>query len=245
MAENGFTSQMGDWTMANWHRFDNREAMVTALKSVISDRLSAAVATGRRASWAVSGGSTPAPLFQAMRNGLLPWGSIDVALVDERWVPLDHPRSNEAFVAANLQGGEAAAVTIAGMKTDHAVAVEAATAVNLRYSRLVQPFDSILLGLGPDGHTASLFPGAEGLEAAFDPAAETCVALKAVRSEVTGDEIERMSLSAAAIARAPHVTLMITGAEKKQVLEEALQPNSDLPVGRLHKMKPFDIYWAP
>ncbi len=231
--------------MANWHWFDSREAMVTALTSAISTRLAAAIATGRRASWAVSGGSTPAPLFQAMQNEPLPWNAIDVALVDERWVALNHPRSNEAFVGANLRGGKAVAATITGMKTDQAAAVEAVTVVNMRYNRLVQPFDSILLGLGPDGHTASLFPGAEGLAAAFDPAADTCVALKAIRSEVTGDEVERMSLSAAAIARAPHVTLMVTGAHKKQVLDEALQPNSDLPVGRLHKMKPFDVYWAP
>jgi len=231
--------------MANWHRFERREDMVAALKAVICDRLAAAVAAGRRASWAVSGGSTPAPLFQAMQNEALPWGHIDVALVDERWVPRAHPRSNEAFVAANLQGGEATAASVTGMKTEHAIAAEAVDEVNMRYGKLVQPFDSILLGLGPDGHTASLFPGAEGLEAAFDPTAATCVALTAIRSDVTGDEIERMSLSAAAIARTPHVTLMITGDEKKQVLEQALQPNSDLPVGRLHRLKPFDVYWAP
>jgi 6-phosphogluconolactonase len=102
-----------------------------------------------------------------------------------------------------------------------------------------------LLGLGTDGHTASLFPGALGLDAAFDDAAKTCVALTALRSDVTGDEIERMSLSAKAIADARHVALMITGDVKKQVLEVALEPASELPIGRLHKMRPFDIYWAP
>lgn len=231
--------------MTNWHRFDNREAMVDALKSAISGRLSSAVASRGRASWAVSGGSTPAPLLQAMQNEPLPWDRIDVALVDERWVPLDHPRSNEAFVAANLKGGKAAAISITGMKTEHGDAAEGVDAVNLRYGKLVQPFDSILLGLGPDGHTASLFPGADGLAAAFDPDADTCVALTAKRSDVTGDEVERMSLSAAAIGRAPHVVMMITGSAKQRVLEEAMQPESDLPVGKLQKMKHFDVYWAP
>ena len=231
--------------MANWHQFDSRDAMVAALKSAIGARLSAAIASGRRASWAVSGGSTPAPLFQAMQNDPLTWGQIDVALVDERWVAFDHPRSNEAFVAANLKGGNASTAHIVGMKTDHAKAADAVGAVNKRYSKIAQPFDSVLLGLGGDGHTASLFPGAEGLTAAFNPAADTCVALTANRSDVTGDEVERMSLSASAIARAPHVTLMIMGAAKKQVLEAALAPNSDLPIGRLHKMKSFDVYWAP
>lgn len=231
--------------MANWHLFDTRGEMVTSLKSAIAGRLSAAVHEAGRASWVVSGGSTPAPLFQAIQNEPLAWDNIDVALVDERWVPFDHPRSNEAFVTANLVGGNACSVQIIGMKTDHASAYEAVGAVNMRYGKMKQPFDSVLLGLGPDGHTASLFPDAKGMDAAFDPKADICVALTAVRSEVTGDEVERMSLSARAIADAPHVALMITGTAKKQVLEAALESASELPIGRLHKMKSFDVYWAP
>ena len=231
--------------MANWHQFENRDDMVASLKSAVSVRLREATASGRRACWAVSGGSTPAPLFKAMQDEPLAWQNIDVALVDERWVPFDHPRSNEAFVTGALKNGAAASVQIIGMKSDDITAVQAVETVNKRYSTLAQPFDSVLLGVGGDGHTASLFPAAEGLDAAFDASADTCVALTAVRSEVTGDEVERMSLSANAIARSPHVAVMITGAAKKQVLEAALQPNSGLPVGRLHKMKPFDVYWAP
>ena len=231
--------------MANWHVFDTRDEMVASLKSAIAEQLFAAIGEGRRASWAVSGGSTPAPLFAAMQNEPLPWDKIDVALVDERWVPFDHPRSNEAFVTANLIGDNTRAANLIGMKTEAQTPNEAVEEVNLGYSKIRQPFDSILLGLGADGHTASLFPGAVGLDEAFDPAAETCVALRAVRSEITGDEVERMSLSARAIASAPHVTMMITGAVKKQVLESALEANSQLPAGRLHKLKPFDVYWAP
>ncbi len=231
--------------MANWHQFENRDYMVAALKSAISKRLREAIASGRRASWAVSGGSTPAPLFAAMQNEPLAWQDIDVALVDERWVPFDHSRSNEAFVVGALKNGNAAPVQVTGMKTDDATAMQAVKLVNQRYNALAQPFDSVLLGVGADGHTASLFPGAEGLDPAFDVNADTCVALTAIRSGVTGDELDRMSLSANAIACSPHVAVMITGAAKKQVLEEALQPNSSLPVGRLNKMKNFDVYWAP
>lgn len=231
--------------MANWHLFETRDEMVAGLKSAIVVRLSAAVDEGRHASWAVSGGSTPAPLFAAMQNEPMAWEKIDVALVDERWVPLGHPRSNEAFVAANLIGGKASAAHLVGMKTSAASAVEAVVEVNSRYGKMKQPFDSILLGLGTDGHTASLFPGAVGLDSAFDPAAETCVALTAVHSDVTGDEVERMSLSAHAITSAPHVVMMITGSAKKHILESALEANSQLPAGRLHKLKPFDVYWAP
>lgn len=231
--------------MASWHVFETRDEMVASLAAAILARLSQACGKGRRASWAVSGGSTPAPLFNVIQKQSLAWDKVDVALVDERWVPLDHPRSNEAFVSANLIGGMAAAATLVGMKTDHAAPQEATGAVNARYGRICQPFDSILLGLGTDGHTASLFPGAKGLGAAFELMAQTCVAIAAVPSEVTGEETERMSLSARAIAESSHVALMITGIEKKQVLEGALQANTDLPIARLHKVKPFDVYWAP
>lgn len=231
--------------MANWHIFEDRDALVAALRSDIETTLKAAINARGQASWAVSGGSTPKPLFEAMQHSALDWQRIDVALVDERWVPLEHARSNEAFVAGSLMKARAASACLVGMKTDHVHARLAVSEVNRRYASVAQPFDSILLGLGPDGHIASLFPGADGLEEAFAPDAPTCVALKAIRSDVTGDELERMSLSAAAIAKAPHVALMITGDEKRAVLEQALAGKSDAPVARLFDIKPFEIYWAP
>ena len=245
MAANGSMKQADGSEMANWQIFQDRSELVTALRSDIEARLEAAIEARGQASWAVSGGSTPRPLFEAMQQSTLEWQNVDVALVDERWVPLEHARSNEAFVAESLMKERAASACLVGMKTDHAHAHLAVAEVNRRYASAVQPFDSILLGLGPDGHTASLFLGADGLEEAFASDAPPCVALKAIKSEVTGDELERMSLSAAAIAQAPHVTLMITGDEKKAVLEQALAGDSEAPVARLYKIKPFEIYWAP
>jgi 6-phosphogluconolactonase len=231
--------------MAVWHQFDDRKTMVAELKAAVERVLSDAIAEKGRASWAVSGGSTPAPLFEAMQNSDLTWGNVDVALVDERWVEKGHPRSNEAFVERHLKAGKASVVQVTGMKTEHKTAVEAVKDLNKRYEPFT-PFDSILLGVGPDGHTASLFPDALGLEAAFDlSSAPNCVALTAKQSPVTGEEVERMSLSASAIAQSKHVVVMITGAEKKQVLEAALEAESELPVGRLYSVKPFEIYWAP
>ena len=245
MVANGSMKQAAGSAMANWHVFEDRDTLVTALKSDIETMLRAALQARGHASWAVSGGSTPQPLFEAMQQSSLDWQKVDVALVDERWVPFEHARSNEAFVADSLMKGRAASACLVGMKTAHDHAHLAVSEVNRRYASVADPFDSILLGLGPDAHTASLFPGADGLEEAFAPDAPTCVALKAIKSNVTGNELERMSLSAAAIAKAPHVTLMITGEEKKTVLEQALNSGGSTPVARLHEMKPFEIYWAP
>jgi len=232
--------------MAHWHKFNSREEMVAALKSATTKKLQEGLLKNGTASWAVSGGSTPAPLFDAMNKETLDWSHVQVALVDERWVELSHPRSNEAFMKSALQKGLSSKAQYTGMKTPHDNPWDAVDAVNERYSNISQPFDSVLLGMGPDGHTASFFPEAKGLEEALDPSCDkVCVALTAQRSDVTGDEIARMSLSANAIKAANHVALMITGGDKRSVLEGALNHASDLPVGRLARLKSFDIYWAP
>jgi 6-phosphogluconolactonase len=230
----------------NWHVFETRDAMVRALKASTITALSTALAEKGQASWVVSGGSTPKPLFDAMSTESLDWSNIQVALVDERWVDPGHPRSNEDFMKGALDKNLSAAATFIGMKTPHESPWEAVEAENERYGALSAPFDSVLLGMGSDGHTASFFPDAKGLEEALDPNnADLCCALTAHKSDVTGEEVDRMSITASAIIAAKHVVLMITGDEKKRVLEEALEPSSSLPVGRLARLSPFDIYWAP
>lgn len=232
--------------MTQWHTFDTREDMVESLREATTRELLRSILKNGRASWAVSGGSTPAPLFEVMTNVLLDWSRVQIALVDERWVDIDHPRSNEAFMKQHLKKGSTAKARFVGMKTPHGNPFDAEADVASRYAALNQPFNSILLGMGPDGHTASFFPEAEGLEKALDPQNPAlCTALTAKRSDVTGDEVDRMSLTASAIMAANHVVLMITGTEKKQVLEDALSGNADYPVGRLAKLKPFEVYWAP
>lgn len=229
-----------------WKTFDTREQMVDELLEATSEALMRGVRKRGTASWAVSGGSTPAPLFEAMSESGLDWENIQVALVDERWVDIDHPRSNEAFMRGALARRAAAEAMYIGMKTRHASPFEAEADVNARYAQIRQPFDSVLLGLGTDGHTASFFPDAEGLETALDVGGDkTCVALKAKPSNVTGDEVLRMSLSAAAIAQASDVVLMITGNEKKAVLERALEVDRHLPIARLAENVTITVYWAP
>ncbi len=247
MVENGFMNQAkNNMTSVVWHKYNSRSEMVEGLANATEKALESAVAERGEASWAVSGGSTPAPLFTEMATRDLQWGKMQVALVDERWVNIDHPRSNEAFMLKALNTGTSKAARFLGMKTEHDNAQDAVAEVNEQYNMIAQPFDSILLGMGPDGHTASLFEGAKGIESAFYPECRNiCTALTAIKSDVTGEEVERMSLTAAAIAKARHVVLMITGQEKLKVLEEALEPRSTLPIGRLARRKPFEVYWAP
>lgn len=237
---------MSDRFKIEWRCFDTREQMVDELTEACCEALMRGIRKRGTASWAVSGGSTPQPLFEAMSGVELDWENIQIALVDERWVDRDHPRSNEAFVRRSLAKGQAAEAMFIGMKTPEDSPFEAIVSVNERYAQVKQPFDSVLLGLGADGHTASFFPDAEGLEAALDLSNDKiCVPLRAKKSEITGDELDRMSLSAAAISKAPHVALMITGEEKKAVLERALETDHHLPIARLAENVAITVYWAP
>ena len=144
---------------------------------------------------AVSGGATPLPLFHAMRRTPIAWQDVNIYLVDERWIPPTHARSNEKFVRKELLTEKASAASFTGMWQDTAEPVAAQQDVERRYRDLPGPFDAILLGMGSDGHTASLFPNAKGIDVAFDLARpNTCAAIEAKRSDITGEETRRVPL---------------------------------------------------
>jgi len=227
--------------------FKDRTVLVTALARTLENRFKARLAAGHSVTWAVSGGSTPEMLFKAMGKKDMKWRHIHVCLVDERWVPPSHPRSNEAFIARSLLKDKAAAAPFSGLWTDNETLVAAAKSAEKNYRAQPLPIDSVLLGMGPDGHTASLFPGSKGLEAAFDLSRPDLITpVTAVRSDVTGAETQRLTLTAKAITDAGHVALMLFGAEKRAVFEKALE-DENLPVTRLIKLqrRPVQIYWAP
>jgi 6-phosphogluconolactonase len=135
-----------------------------------------------------------------------------------------------------------------GMKTADAMPQTAVAQINERYSSLVTPFALTLLGMGPDGHTASLFPDAEGLTEALAPNAPMCAAIRAVQSDVTGPLVDRMTLTLSAILNSQRVILLITGEEKLAVYQRA-KTASDIqaqPVAAVLQQAqvPVDVYWA-
>jgi 6-phosphogluconolactonase len=237
------------------HLFDNREQMISALKQVCENALQKAVDEAGEATFMVSGGSTPEPLYKALSQSNLPWESIYVALVDERWVEFNHDKSNEAFIAKHLIQNKAEIANLIGMKNDAATAVEGLADCESVYQQLAQPFAITILGMGSDGHTASLFPHAQGLVDAISPNAEPlCAAITAQQSEVTGSIVERMTLTLSALLRSQHLILLITGEEKLAVLRKAQTPGkeeqgdvADMPIRALLQQQkiPLQVYWAP
>ncbi len=228
--------------------FDSREALLAALQEDCVAALDEALKERDQASFLVSGGSSPAPLYQRLSQIALDWKRIQVALVDERWVEPGHAKSNETFVQKNLLQHAAGQAPFLGMKNSAATAAEGLAACEQAYQKLPQPFDLTILGMGPDGHTASLFPKAEGLAEALSTDA-LCSAITAHQSEVTGEFTERMTLSLAGIVNSRRLVLLITGDEKLQALRAAQGdgPVEEMPVRAVLRQNkvPVTLYWAP
>ncbi len=237
--------------MVNEYFFEDRTAMQQALLTFCVDQLQQALADNDTTTLLVSGGSSPEPVYRQLSQADLPWERISIALVDERWVSRDHARSNAAFIASTLLQNKAADAPFVDMKNSAASANLGQPECNRRYLQLPKPWSLCLLGMGIDGHTASLFPFARGLESALnvsDPES-LCSAIEANKSEVTGDITERMSLSLSGILRPERLLLMMTGEEKRRVYEEAMSGSdlAEMPVRAALRQQqvPVDVYWAP
>ncbi len=230
--------------------FSQQADLQAALLANACAILEKATAGTQTASFLVSGGSSPKPFYQQLSKQALPWDKIGVALVDERWVSAEEQGSNEAFIAENLLINEASSARFISMKTDEQSAEQGRTVCEQRYQQLATPFDLVILGMGPDGHTASLFPHAEGLNDAFDTSKQQlCAAIKAKKSNVTGELTERMSLSLFGLLQAKKICVLITGDEKLAVYQQALK-NTDtalMPMSAVLQQNevPVSVYWAP
>ncbi|MCP5012357.1 MAG: 6-phosphogluconolactonase, partial [Aestuariibacter sp.] len=141
--------------------YESAEALNTAFADDIARLLSDAIASRGKASLMVSGGRTPLPLFQALCNADIDWSNVDVSLVDERWVDEQDDASNTKLVKQNLMVGKAAAARFVDMKSAESDAADAVLDCEARLATMSQPFDVLILGMGEDGHTASLFPCSE------------------------------------------------------------------------------------
>lgn len=230
--------------------FETRAEMVAALKEECLAALRSAIDNRGEATLMVSGGSSPEPLYQSLSTADLNWESVYVALVDERWVDFDHEKSNEAFIVKTLMQNNAAQANLVGMKNTAETASDGLGDCESNFQQLAQPFDVTILGMGSDGHTASLFPHAEGLHDALDTENEAlCAAIMAHPSEVTGAITERMTLTLAGLLRSRSLLLLITGEEKLKVLRQA-QAGTDvaeMPVRAVLQQQqvPLTVYWAP
>lgn len=223
--------------------FETDAVLVQVLAAHIADMLAEAVATRGRAALAVSGGSTPRSLFEALSIIDIPWPQVTVTLVDERWVQESDSDSNALLVRRHLLQGRAAKARFVGLKTDAGDPFRAALDVEKRLRTSVLPLDVVVLGMGEDGHTASFFPAAEGLDNALNDPRQVCCGIRPPLAPHL-----RMTLSLHTLLSARHLLLHIVGARKREVLEVAMTPGSiaGLPIRAvLHQSQLLlEIYYA-
>lgn len=228
--------------------FDDKVALTTELATSLEQALRNGIAKNGRSVLMVSGGSSPEPAYKHLSTLDLDWQHIDVAMVDERWVNANHEKSNEAFIKRTLLQNFAAAANFISMKNAASSAEEGVSECEKQYQTLHRPFDVTILGMGPDGHTASLFPHASGLETGLNSQQLVC-AINAIESDVTGNITERISLTLNAIAHSTVVKLLISGQEKLDVYKQAKAPGNvnDMPLRAVlnHPNINIEVYWAP
>ena len=212
-------------------RFEDRADLSKAVARSIESTISSALKTGGSANLMLSGGSTPIQAYRELSQKDLDWNNVRVGLVDERWVPPDHPNSNEGMIRRELMS--LPAKNIVSMWDDSESPFDSVDEIENRY-KTFSSIDVLVLGMGLDGHTASWFPESIGIDVALDTNNKYSVAaIDATGSAVAGDIPLRMTLTLLAVARARDVILMICGKEKWKVFESALRTenkSSTLPV---------------
>jgi 6-phosphogluconolactonase len=234
--------------MAHWvheHRFPDAVALSHALSGEIKVDLEEAIQVRGAASLVVSGGKTPRRLFQQLRDEKLDWKRVWITLADERWVETSNAASNERLIREQLLTGGAGDAHFVGLKNPAATPEAGADWAWRALSRVPHPYDVIVLGMGDDGHTASLFPGSLALARALDAGAPPgCVAVNALTAPHA-----RVSLNLAALLDARRIILHIEGEAKWQVYQKARAAgsHSEMPVRAVLQQQevPVDVYWAP
>lgn len=223
--------------------FPDRPSLWRGLTDHLTASLQAAIEARGSASIALSGGTTPGPLYEQLARAPLDWSKVTLALVDERFVPPNDPGSNEGLVRRTLGAALAQGARFLPMYSPGDVESAAARADAL-YAPI--SFDVAVLGMGGDGHTASWFPGSPQLREALDPANTRAVI--AVTAAQGAGASQRLTLTLSAMTRVARPVLLITGEDKRARLERAYGGNpAQTPVSALFSgaIAEPEVYWAP
>ncbi len=217
--------------------YPDREFLMLGLANVIAGQLADFLRREGRASLCVPGGTTPGPIFDTLSGVDIDWSKVAVFLNDERWVGEDSPRSNTRLLRERLLRGKAAGAELVPLYAPAATPEEKLSdlAEGLRPHL---PISVLLLGMGADMHTASLFPGADRLAEGLAPDAPL---LLPMRAEAAGEP--RITLTAPVLTGAMNIHILITGQEKRAALERALTlPPEEAPVRAV--LDNATVHWA-
>ena len=207
--------------------------------------LTAAIDARGLASLVVSGGKTPIKLFEQLRTQPVNWSRVCIALGDERWVEPTDAASNEKSVREHLLLDRAREARFLGLKNGAPSPDLGAVSAWETFARIPRPFDTVLLGMGDDGHTASLFPHSPNLKSALNTAAAAgCVGMQSPTAPQA-----RLSLNLSALLDSRRIAILISGADKWQTYQtaKAAGPEEEMPIRTILRQRrvPVDVLWSP
>ena len=225
------------------YRGEDSRTLAEALTVRVVDQLRQALTQHGEALLVVSGGRTPEAFLRRLSAADLDWARVHVVPTDERWVPKNDPARNSRMIRQFLLQHRAAEAELHELVSDgQADPVTAADEASTRLRQLPWPAAVVVLGMGEDGHTASLFPDAPELQQGLAKDAPLVIAMTP-RSQDT----RRLSLSASALLGANATLLLLQGEGKRKALELAFaQPQalSERPI-RVFFQQPLEVFWCP
>ncbi|MFT5837910.1 MAG: 6-phosphogluconolactonase [Flavobacteriales bacterium] len=224
-------------------KFRTTEQLNTAFTRKITKLLRDGIEENGRASLVVSGGRTPADLFYALSKTNLEWDKVDISLADERWVDNTDDESNEKMLRIKLLINNAANANFVPLKTQHKDAEDAVLTCTDNLQKIRTPFDVLILGMGEDGHTASLFPCSDQISQGLDlESGDTFIAVKP-----TTAANQRMSLTLPALLNSHQIFLHLTGESKKEVINTVLSDDDAMvmPIRAVINNADVELLWAP
>lgn len=223
------------------HTFKNPAVLAEELATKVAGQLSDAIKAQGTATLVVSGGRSPVAFFQSLIKQPLDWSKVVVSLADERWVPVEHADSNAGLLKKHLLQGPAAKARFVGLYNVAANLEDAAEQADQALAEL-PPIDVLILGMGDDGHTASLFPNSPNLAEALKlDGTRRCWPMLAPTVPH-----QRLSMSRSLLASAKNKVLSISGQGKLNTLNDALGGTdiAALPI-RAFLQPTLEIYWCP
>ncbi len=232
---------------AEWWDYDTAEEMGAAVSSDIQFIIERAIGARGAALIVVPGGNTPAPVFAAMAKVKRDWSKVTLLPTDERLVAPESPLSNASMIAKAFAKTDARVVRLA-QGVDLADYKQAGRTADAAIADLPWPPDLAILGMGTDGHTASIFPGPD-LKIALDAPVSRRVVGTMPDPLPPEAPVPRLTLTRPTILSAAALMMVISGAMKREVLEAALEQGqgSAYPIGRVlaDSETPIDIHWHP
>ena len=218
--------------------YPDRDMLAIDLANKLAGDLRSILRNQERVVLTVPGGTSPGPVFDDLCAADLDWSRVDVLLTDERWVPEDHPRSNTRLVRERLLVERASAARLLPLYTPSHEPEEVLAELESQIAPEL-PLAVVLLGMGADMHTASLFPGADKLEDALAHDAPILLPIRA-----PGASEPRVTLSARVLDGGLRKHLLIFGEEKRAALERASRLSEvEAPIRAV--LDEATVHWAP